>query len=135
MKISERVKSIKPSATVNMADRVKRMEREGKTIIHFELGEPDFDTPLPIKEAAKKALDKGLTHYTSSSGIFELKDVITKNLRKDKLDYGSDEILITPGCKQSLLYIFLATINPGEEVIILDPSWSTFSTAVKSFNR
>jgi len=129
--IADRMSRIDPSETLKVADKVKEMERKGKDIIHFDLGEPDFPTPEIIRKAAKEAMDKGLTHYTSSAGMKELRDAISEDLGNFGVDFSSDEIIVTPGAKQAILYGLFATVNSGDEVIIFDPSWPTHASIVK----
>lgn len=129
--IAERMNKIEASETLKVADKVREMERKGIDVVHFDVGEPDFTTPEIIRRAAKESLDKGLTHYTSSSGIKELREAISEDLRNFGVEYLPDEIVATPGGKQAILYGFLATINPRDEVIIFDPSWPTHASTVK----
>src|SRR5512139_2193146 len=91
------------SATMRVADIAAKLRREGKDIISFSLGEPDFETPENIKKAAKIALDRGETHYTQGSGILELREVIAEKLRTDNsLDVTSSDVLVTTGAKQAI---------------------------------
>lgn len=115
-----------------IAETASQLERQGKHVIHFELGRPDFDTPAHIKEAAKDALDRGLVHYTSSYGLPELCSAISEKLaRENGLRYSPDgEIIVTVGANEALASTFPAFINPGEEVIIPDPSWPNYVACV-----
>src|SRR5660398_118622 len=101
--ISARVRSIPQSATMKIADIAANLRREGRDIISFSQGEPDFDTPENIKNAAKDALDRGETHYTQGSGILELREAIAEKLKTDnRLDVTSSDVLVTTGAKQAI---------------------------------
>ncbi|MGC8779033.1 MAG: aminotransferase class I/II-fold pyridoxal phosphate-dependent enzyme, partial [Candidatus Caldatribacteriaceae bacterium] len=96
MRIAERVRQIEPSATLSISAKAKAMKQEGIDVISFSAGEPDFDTPLPIKEEAKKAIDQGFTKYTPTSGILELKEAICEKLsRENGLQYQREEIIVS----------------------------------------
>jgi len=126
LKLAERTKMIKPSGTIIVAERARRMEREGHRIYHLDIGEPCFDTPGHIKEAAVRALKEGFTHYTSSRGIPELREAISEDLRKRRIDADPEkEILVTPGTKHAIYCACLSTLDPGDEVLILAPTWPT----------
>ncbi len=114
MSISKRVSLISPSPTLAITAKAKKMQAEGINVIGFGAGEPDFDTPVNIKEAAKKAIDKGFTKYTPTSGIKELKDAICKKFKNDNnLDYSPEEILVSCGAKHSIFNVILALCNEG----------------------
>jgi len=109
-----------------------QLKREGKDVLGFSAGEPDFDTPQVIKDAAIEALQKGFTKYTAVDGIPELKEAIVEKLKRDNnLNYSSDQVIASNGAKQSLFNLFQATINPGDEVIIPAPYWVTYPELVK----
>lgn len=130
--IAERVAGITPSLTLSITAKAKKMKAEGISVIGFGAGEPDFNTPQYIIEAAKKALDKGLTKYTESSGILELKKAIAKKFEKDNgLTYETNQIIVSNGAKHSLFNAIVALINKGEEVIIPAPYWLTYPELVK----
>ncbi|MHA1409665.1 MAG: pyridoxal phosphate-dependent aminotransferase [Candidatus Odinarchaeia archaeon] len=129
--ISSRMDKIPPSGTINMFELALSFEKKGEKILHLEVGEPDFDTPENIRDAAKKFLSEGMTHYTSSRGVFELREAISRDLSKRNCDYSPDEILVTPGAKHAILASLLVTLNPGDEVIILTPAWPTYQVMVK----
>jgi aspartate aminotransferase len=114
----------------------KEMEKKGINIIHFEIGEPDFDTPDHIKNEAVKALKEGFTHYTPAPGIQELRESIAKHLEEK---FGSDinpndEVIVMPGAKPGLFTGILATINPGDEVIMQNPAFPIYESVVKLVN-
>ena len=117
---------IKPSGTMVMAEKAREMERKGRKIYHLDIGEPDFDTPMHIKEAAVKAIKEGFTHYTSSRGILELREAICDDLKTRGIDADpKNEILVTPGAKHAIYCACLSTLDPGDEVLVLSPTWPT----------
>ncbi|MFA6621796.1 MAG: aminotransferase class I/II-fold pyridoxal phosphate-dependent enzyme, partial [Candidatus Caldatribacteriota bacterium] len=118
MILSERINNIKASQTLAINAQILRMKDEGKKIISFGAGEPDFSTPQNIQKAAIKAIKDGFTHYTTSSGIIELKKAIIKKLKLDNnLNYDVNEIIISNGAKHSLYNTLMTLCNPGDEVI------------------
>lgn len=132
IKPAQRVASIKPSATLAVTARAAKLRAEGKDIISFSAGEPDFDTPDHIKEAAIRALKEGFTKYTDVAGTPELINaIIRKFKRENKLDYTESQILVSCGCKHSLYNMMQAVINPGDEVIIPAPYWTSYPDMVR----
>ena len=132
MKLSKRAVLINPSITLSITAKAKEMKKQGLDVISFGAGEPDFDTMINIKEAAKKAIDEGFTKYTATSGIPELKQAICAKLRRDNwLDYEPKNIIVSTGAKQSLFNIIMTLINPGDEVIIPIPYWVSYEEMVK----
>jgi aspartate aminotransferase len=131
MRLAERTKSIKPSPTLSMNAKATALKAAGEDITNFGVGEPDFDTPENIKDAAIKALKDGFTKYTAVGGIVELKDAIIEKFKKDNnLDYKRDEILVSCGAKHSLYNIAEALFGPGDEVIIPAPFWVSYPDQV-----
>ena len=117
---------IKPSGTMVMAEKAREMERKGRKVYRLDIGEPNFDTPAHIKEAAVKAIREGFTHYTSSRGILELREAISEDLKTRGIDADpKDEILVTPGAKHAIYCACLSTLDPGDEVLVLSPTWPT----------
>ena len=117
---------IKPSGTMVMAEKAREMERKGRKVYRLDIGEPNFDTPTHIKEAAVKAIREGFTHYTSSRGILELREAISEDLKTRGIDADpKDEILVTPGAKHAIYCACLSTLDPGDEVLVLSPTWPT----------
>lgn len=111
---------------------VKKMQAAGVPVVSLGVGEPDFATPTPISNAAKQALDEGFTHYTASAGITELKQAIADKLKEENnCNYTTEEIIINPGSKFSLYLTFQVLCNPGDEVLIPTPTWSTYIEQVK----
>ncbi len=129
--LSDRVKAVKPSPTFAVGDKAKKLKAEGRDIIALSLGEPDFDTPEHVKEAAIQALRDGKTGYTAVPGIPELKQAIRDKFKRDnELDYQDDEVLAGVGGKQILFNAIQATINKGDEVIIPAPYWVSYPDMV-----
>jgi aspartate aminotransferase len=129
--LSTRVQAIKPSPTLAVAARAAKLKAEGKDIIGLGTGEPDFDTPQHIKDAAIAAINKGFTKYTAVGGTPSLKQaIIAKFKRENNLDYTAKQILVSCGGKQSFFNLVLATINPGDEVIITAPYWVSYPDIV-----
>jgi len=127
MKLSERTKDIKPSITLALAAKAAAMRAQGVGVINFAAGEPDFDTPDRIKEAAIQALKKGMTKYTEVRGIQPLREIIAEKYQRDEgLQYGTDEILVSCGGKHSLYNVFQAVLNDGDEVLIPAPYWVSY---------
>ena len=117
---------IRPSGTMVMAEKAREMERKGRKVYRLDIGEPNFDTPAHIKEAAVKAIREGFTHYTSSRGILELREAISEDLETRGIDADpKDEILVTPGAKHAIYCACLSTLDPGDEVLVLSPTWPT----------
>lgn len=132
MTISERVKNINPSQTLAITAQALKMKQEGKKVISFAAGEPDFDTPENIKEEAISALNKGFTKYTASSGIPELKEAVIEKLKKDnRVEYKPSEIIISTGAKQCLFNTILTICDPGDEVLLPTPCWVSYTEQIK----
>lgn len=130
--LSERIKNMIPSMTVGLTDKIQELKRKGIDVIGLNIGEPDFNTPENIIEAAKSALDEGFTKYTVVAGILELREAICEKLKKDNnLEYSPNEIIVSSGAKQSLTNALLTLCEPGEEVIVLTPCWVSYIEMVK----
>lgn len=130
-KYSKRILSLSESATIAVASLARKLQAEGKDILSFSAGEPDFDTPQAIKDEAIRALNSGFTKYTAVSGIPELLEAISHKFKRDNnLDYSTKEIIVSNGAKQSLFNIFQALINEGDEVLIPTPYWVTYPELV-----
>jgi aspartate aminotransferase len=128
MELSTRVQAIKESPTLAVTARAARLKAEGQDIIGLGAGEPDFDTPQHIKDAAKKAIDDGFTKYTPVAGIPGLKKAIAAKLKRDnELDYNLKEIIVGVGGKQCIFNLALAVLNPGDEVVIPAPYWVSYA--------
>lgn len=132
MTISERVKNINPSQTLAITAQALKMKREGKKVISFAAGEPDFDTPGNIREEAISAIREGFSHYTTSSGIIELKEAVIEKLKKDnRVEYKPSEIIISTGAKQCLFNTILTICDPGDEVLLPTPCWVSYTEQIK----
>lgn len=130
--ISERAKQIAPSATLAITTKAKQMKAEGIDVISFGAGEPDFDTPQFIKDAAIRSLQDGFTKYTPVQGTADLKKAVQNKLKRDNgLDYDPSEIIVSVGAKHSIYNAVLATVDPGDEVIIPSPYWVSYPEIVK----
>jgi len=130
--LAKRVRGIEESATIKMGQLAEQLRAEGKHVMNFTLGEPDFKTPEHICAAAKEALDRGYTHYTSSAGIKELRDAIAEKLRtENRVKALAENVIVTPGGKQAIYEVMMSLLDEGDEVILLDPCWVTFEAAVK----
>ncbi len=131
MSLSTRVQAIKPSPTLAVAARAAKLKAEGKDIIGLGTGEPDFDTPQHIKDAAIAAINKGFTKYTAVGGTPSLKQAVIAKFKRDNgLDYSAKQILVSCGGKQSFFNLTLSVINPGDEVIITAPYWVSYPDIV-----
>ncbi len=131
MELSKRVQAIKPSPTLAVTARAAKLKAEGKDIIGLGTGEPDFDTPQHIKDAAIAAINKGFTKYTAVGGTPSLKQAVIAKFKRDNgLDYTAKQILVSCGGKQSFFNLALAVINPGDEVIITAPYWVSYPDIV-----
>ncbi len=132
MNLSNRVGLVNPSLTLAIDAKAKALRASGVDVCSFAAGEPDFDTPTHIKEAAKLALDQGKTKYTAAAGIIELKQAIAaKLLRDNQLSYTPDQVIVTNGGKHSLFNLMMALLNPGDEVIVPVPFWVSYPEMVK----
>ena len=132
MKLSERVLRMSPSPTMAITSKAKELRAKGIDVIGFGAGEPDFDTPEHVKEAAKEAIDMGFTKYTPPAGIPELRQAVARKLKDENgIDYEPEEVVITDGAKQALFNLMLSVIDEGDEVIIPSPYWVTYPEQVK----
>ena len=130
--LSNRVKNLATSQTLAMAAKARELRSQGKDVIGLSLGEPDFNIPDFIKEAAKKAIDENYNSYTPVDGYGELKEaIITKFKRDNNLEYSASEIVVSTGAKQALYNIASVLINPGDEVILPCPYWVSYSDIIK----
>jgi aspartate aminotransferase len=131
-RISQQAASLSPSLTLAIDAKAKQLKAEGEDVVGFGAGEPDFDTPQHIKDAAAKALAEGFTKYTPSSGILELRQAIADKLKKDNgLTYKASQIIVSCGGKHSCFNVIMATCQPGDEVVIPAPYWLSYPEMVK----
>ena len=132
MILSKKAKQISPSLTLDITAKAKKMKADGIDVIGFGAGEPDFNTPKNIQDAAIKAIQEGKTKYTAASGIIELKQAIIKKFKNENnLDYIPSQIVVSTGAKQCLANVFQAILNPGDEVLIGVPYWVSYPELVK----
>ncbi|ACX52482.1 aminotransferase class I and II [Ammonifex degensii KC4] len=131
-KLAERAQKLSPSPTLSVDTKAKELLRQGERVINFGAGEPDFDTPEHIKEAAKRALDQGFTKYTPVAGILPLREAICEKLYRDnQLEYSPNEIVVSCGAKHSIFNALQVLLDPGDEVIIPVPYWTSYPEQVK----
>jgi aspartate aminotransferase len=132
VRVSRRAQALVPSATLAISNQARQLKAEGKEVLSFAAGEPDFDTPEHIKAAAIQAIREGFTKYTANAGIPELRDAVATKLKRDNgLSYAREQILISCGGKHSLYNVFQALLDPGDEVVIPAPYWVSFPEQVK----
>lgn len=132
MELANRVKTLTPSSTLAITAKAKSLKEEGHDVIGLGAGEPDFNTPHYIIEAAKSAMENGKTKYTPSGGILELREAICSKFEQDNnLSYSPDEIIVTTGAKHALYTLFQVLINPGDEVIVPAPYWVSYPEQIK----
>ncbi|MDG1841342.1 MAG: pyridoxal phosphate-dependent aminotransferase [Crocinitomicaceae bacterium] len=132
IELSDRIKSMEESATIAMSRKSRELNAMGKDVISLSLGEPDFNTPDFIKDAAKQGMDQNYTKYMAVPGYEDLRESISKKfLRDNKLIYSTDQIVVSTGAKQSIANVVLTLINPGDEVIIPCPYWVSYIEIVK----
>lgn len=130
--ISDRVQALAPSATLAMSQKSNELKAQGVDVINLSVGEPDFETPAHIKDAAKRAIDENYTFYTPVPGYMSLRKAVSEKLsRENGVEYAPDQIVVSNGAKQALCNVILATINPGDEVIIPMPAWVSYVEMVK----
>jgi aspartate aminotransferase len=129
---ADRVERVEPSATLAISNKASELEADGIDVVDLSVGEPDFDTPQNIKDAAEEALEAGETGYTDSQGIPALREAIAEDLHGRGLDqYGPENIMVTPGAKQALFEVFQTLIEDGDEVVLLDPAWVSYEAMAK----
>jgi aspartate/methionine/tyrosine aminotransferase len=130
--IARRAQEIEPFLAVEVFERAQALERQGREVIHLEFGEPDFETPLPIREAAARAIAEGRTRYTASLGILPLREAVAEHYERHyHVAVSPEQILVTAGTSPAMLLLFLALLNPGDEVILSDPHYACYPNFVK----
>jgi len=131
MHVADRMKTLGTETAFLVLAKARALEAKGKNIVHLEIGEPDFDTPANIKEAAKRGLDTGFTHYGPAPGLPELRKTIaeysTKLLGQR---FSPEQVVVTPGAKPIMFYTILACVNPGEEVIYPNPGFPIYESVI-----
>ena len=132
MEYSRKAKNINPSITLAITAKAKALKAEGVDVVSFGAGEPDFNTPKNIIDAAVRAMEEGKTKYTPTAGILELREAICNKLEKDNnLKYNPNQIIVSTGAKQCLADVFMAILNPGDEVIVPTPYWVSYPELIK----
>lgn len=130
--VPTRLTRMKESATIKAAKKATEMRNKGIDVINFNLGEPDFDTPKHICDAATQAMYEGKTHYTPVAGIPELREAIAEKLKNENnLDVSASEVLVTPGAKQAIFYIMMSILDDGDEALLYDPSWVSYEECIQ----
>lgn len=130
--IAKRISLINESQTIAMAKAGRALKAQGHDVINLSFGEPDFQTPQHIKDAAKQAIDEGFTFYTPVAGYPELREAIAQKFKRENdLNYSPDQIIVSTGAKHSIMNVVLALVNPGDEVIIPSPYWVSYGEMVK----
>ncbi|MEM2936960.1 MAG: pyridoxal phosphate-dependent aminotransferase [Candidatus Bathyarchaeia archaeon] len=129
--LAERMKNLGTETAFEVLAKAKALERQGKNILHLEIGEPDFDTPKHIKDAAVKALYAGYTHYVPAAGIQELREAIAEDVAKSRnIEVDPEEVVVTPGAKPIMFFAILACVNPGEEVLYPNPGFPIYESVI-----
>ncbi|AGB15435.1 aspartate/tyrosine/aromatic aminotransferase [Halovivax ruber XH-70] len=131
MHYADRVTRVEPSATLAISALASELEAEGADVVDLSVGEPDFPTPENVVDAGQTAMDAGHTGYTTSNGIPELREAIAEKLQADGLNHGPENVIVTPGAKQSLYEITQTLVDDGDEVVLLDPAWVSYEAMVK----
>ena len=128
---AKRMKTLETETAFEVLAKAKALEKQGKNIVHLEIGEPDFDTPQSIKDAATKALKDGYTHYSPSAGLPEFREVIAQYVSKTRrIKAEADEVVVTPGAKPIMFFSIFALVNPGEEVLYPNPGFPVYESLI-----
>ena len=129
--IADALSRVKPSATIAVTQKARDLKAQGREVISLSVGEPDFDTPTHICDAAVEAIRRGETRYTPVLGIPQLREAVAKKFKRENgLDYKASDVIVATGGKHILFNAFLATINPGDEVIVPAPYWVSYPEMV-----
>ncbi len=129
--IADRMSVLGTETAFEVLARARALEKQGRDVVHLEIGEPDFDTPKNIKEAAVKAIYNGYTHYVPAAGIPELREVIAEHISETrKIPVDPDEVVVTPGAKPIMFFAILACVNPGEEVLYPNPGFPIYESMI-----
>src|SRR5438093_11533635 len=131
MNIASRMARLGTESAFEVLARARQLERSGREIVHLEIGEPDFDTPVHIKDAAKQALDAGATHYGPSAGLPELREAIAKHVAETRgVPVSPEEVVVTPGAKPIMFFTIMAMIGEGDEVIHPNPGFPIYESVI-----
>ncbi len=132
MKLATRMSRLGTETAFEVFSRARELESRGKSIVHFELGEPDFDTPAEIIEAANRALADGYTHYTPAAGLPEVREAVAEHVARTRgIPVGPEEVVVTPGAKPIIFFPMLALLQPGDEVIYPDPGFPIYESMIR----
>jgi len=132
MRYADRMNQLGTETAFEVLAKARALEAKGRSIVHLEIGEPDFDTPAPIRAAAVRALDEGFTHYGPSAGLPEVREAIAAFIARDRgLPVTPDQVVVTPGGKPVLTFAIMACVNPGDEVIVPDPGFPIYESVVR----
>ncbi|HEU4334644.1 MAG TPA: pyridoxal phosphate-dependent aminotransferase [Candidatus Eisenbacteria bacterium] len=132
MRFAERMNLLGTETAFEVLAKARALEAQGRSIVHLEIGEPDFDTPAAIRDAAVRALQEGFTHYGPSAGLTEVRDAIAAHIAKDRgLSVTGDQVVVTPGGKPVITFSILATVDPGDEVIVPNPGFPIYESVVR----
>ena len=131
-RISSRLQALSPSATLAMSQKSAELKAQGVDVINMSVGEPDFNTPEFVKEAAKRAIDDNYSHYSPVPGYMSLRQAVSRKMsRENGLEFAPEQVVVGNGAKQELCNVILATVNPGDEVVIPTPAWVSYVEMVK----
>src|SRR5712691_2999264 len=131
MNVAARMARLGTESAFEVLARAKALERQGKEIVHLEIGEPDFDTPVHIRDAAKHALDNGATHYGPSAGLPELREAIARHVSATRgISVSPDQVVVTPGAKPIMFFTIMALIGPGDEAIYPNPGFPIYESVI-----
>lgn len=132
LRLADRMSELGTETAFEVLARARELERAGKSVVHLEIGEPDFDTPAHIKDAAIRALHDGFTHYTPSAGLYEAREAVAEHVSVTRgIPVDPDEIVITPGSKPIMFFAILALVDPGDEVIYPDPGYPIYESVAR----
>lgn len=132
LRLAERMGELGTETAFEVLAKARALERSGKAVVHLEIGEPDFDTPAHIKDAAIRALHDGFTHYTPSAGLYEAREAVAEHVSVTRgIPVDPDEVVMTPGSKPIMFFAILALVNPGDEVIYPDPGYPIYESVAR----
>ena len=136
MRLATRMSRLGTETAFEVLARAKELERQGRDIVHLEIGEPDFDTPAEIVQAVKQALDDGYTHYVPAAGIPEVREAVAKHISRTRgIEARAEEVVIAPGAKPIIFFPMLALLEPGDEVIYPDPGFPIYESMIRYTER
>src|SRR4029078_9768629 len=132
MRYADRMSQLGTETAFEVLAKARALEAKGRTIVHLEIGEPDFDTPALIRQAAIRAIEEGFTHYGPSAGLPEVREAIAQYITKDRgLPVAPEQVVVTPGGKPVLTFAVLACVNPGDEGIVPNPGFPIYESSVR----